>query len=64
MTYSTCTECKDPGFGFHVSTLASIRNMRDFKTKNILTEQIRINPLTPEGLWHTNLDMFHTRAEK
>ena len=35
-----------------------------FKTKNILTEQMRINPLTPEGSWHTNLNMFHTRADK
>ena len=33
MTYSTCTECKDPGFGFQVSTLASIRNMRDVQNK-------------------------------
>jgi len=49
MTYSTCTGCKDPGFGFQVSTLASVRNMRDVQ-KNILTEQIWVNPLAPEGI--------------
>jgi len=33
MTYSACAECKDPGFGFQVNTLASIRNMRDVQNK-------------------------------
>ena len=45
MTYSTCTECKDPGFGFQVSTLASIRNMRDVQNKKYSDTQIQTDKL-------------------
>ena len=30
---TTSAKCKDPGFGFQISSLTSIRNMRDVQNK-------------------------------
>ena len=45
MTYSTCTECRDPGFGFQVSTLAAIRNMRDVQNKKYSYRTVKNEPI-------------------